>query len=362
MDVENDLAAVKREVDSLRQSVCSLEEQRSKLELELDALQRDVLRLSNVARDLGCLGVMPEPKSSDPNRGVILMYHRVAILDLDPAQLCIGHQVFRAQMEHLARTREPMTLDALTEAVRSGRIPRDAVVITLDDGYADALVASEILCDLHLPATFFVNSNAGEETFHDLLARILLGPHSLPSTLEISVMGAQLQLSCVCAEERRAAFDLISKLGWSLSADGRRRLVEALRLWSTLDLTPRPDYRVLTPVELQYIANQPGHSVGAHTENHLFLPAQSRLVKIREIAANRRFLQDVTRKEVSSFSYPYGAFDEETVRFCRGLGFRSGVTVVGKPTRPWNDTLLLPRNEVKSQTIEEFERFVGALF
>jgi peptidoglycan/xylan/chitin deacetylase (PgdA/CDA1 family) len=84
-------------------------------------------------------------------------------------------------------------------------------------------------------------------------------------------------------------------------------------------------------------------------------------VKIREIAVNRRYLQDVLGREVSSFAYPYGGFDAETVRICRGMGFRAAVTVVPLPVRLWTDPLLLPRNEVKVQTALEFAALIDAI-
>ncbi len=123
-------------------------------------------------------------------------------------------------------------------------------------------------------------------------------------------------------------------------------------------MAPRQTHRVLMPAELRELANRFGHSIGAHTAHHLYLPAQPRSVKIREIAVNRRYLQDVLGREVSSFAYPYGGFDAETVRICRGMGFRAAVTVVQGPVRPWSDPLLLPRNEVKAQTALEFEALI----
>jgi len=358
----NALATKHKDVEALRQSVRSLEAQQSKLDTALDSLDGEVSRLSGVASDLGYPGVLPEPKTTRPNRGAILLYHRVALLDPDPARLCIGPQVFRAQMEHVARTCEPMTLDALTEAAGKSQIPYRAVAITLDDGYADALVASDILCTLHLPATFFVNSSAGAETFHDCLARIFLELDEIPSELDVSMMGARLRLPCAGNQARRATFEALSEIGWPLSSEARREVIAALRRWTSIDLAPRRSHRLLMPAELRELANRPGHSIGAHTDNHLFLPAQPRSVKIREIAANRRFLQDVVGQEVSSFAYPYGAFDAETVQICRSMGFRSGVTVIGQPVRPWNGSLVLPRTEVKVQRAAEFDMFMSALF
>jgi peptidoglycan/xylan/chitin deacetylase (PgdA/CDA1 family)/SAM-dependent methyltransferase len=345
-------------VDLLDQSVKALETKHSQRESELDALEREISRLTILARDLGFSGKLPERTTARPNRGMILMYHRVGLVAPDPAGLCLAPEVFRAQMEHLARTCDPLPLEALADAASTGHIPRHAVAITLDDGYLDAFTASDILSALQIPVTFFVNSNAGGETFVDSLARIFLGAHPLPSELDLSRIGIARRFSCATPEARGSTLEALRELGFSLSSDGRRELVGILRRWSDVDMAPRSTHRLLMPAELRELANRPGHSIGAHTHHHLYLPAQPRSVKIWEIATNRRYLQDVLGRELSSFAYPYGAFDAETVRICRGMGFRAAVTVISDPVRPWTDPLLLPRYEVKMQTALEFEALV----
>ena len=295
------------------------------------------------------------------NRGAILMYHRVAHLALDPAGLCVGPEVFQAQMEHLARTCEPISLDVMTATASSGRIPRRAVAITLDDGYLDAVVASDILCSLHVPATFFVNSSAGGETLIDSIARIFLEDLPLPAALDLEVAGTPVHAACATAEDRRTTFDTLRDLGYCLSATARRDLLWALYDWCGLDPAPRPSHRVLTPWEVRELASRPGHTIGAHTHQHLWLPAQPLSIKVQEMAVNRRYLEDVLGQDVSSFAYPYGAYDEETVRLCRSLGFRTAVTVEPRPVRPWDDSLLLPRQEIKNIDHAEFAMTVDAL-
>jgi peptidoglycan/xylan/chitin deacetylase (PgdA/CDA1 family) len=355
----NDQCLKQSSVDLLHRSLEALQAEHSKLESEFDGLDREISNLGVLARDLGFSGALPDRMTTRRNRGAILLYHRVGRVDIGGQTLT--PEVFRAQMEHLARTCEPVSLEVLVNASSSGHIPRRAVAITLDDGYLDAYTASDILSALQLPVTFFLNSNAGGETFHDSLARIFLGAHPLPTELDLSAMGIPRRFSCVTPEERGATSDELQKIGFRLSSDARRELVAMLRRWSGVDMSPRETHRVLMPAELRELASRSGHSIGAHTDHHLYLPAQPRSVKIREIATNRRYLQDVLGREVSSFAYPYGGFDAETVRICRGMGFRAASTVVRGPVWPWSDPLLLPRNEVKAQTALEFEALVDAL-
>jgi peptidoglycan/xylan/chitin deacetylase (PgdA/CDA1 family) len=95
--------------------------------------------------------------------------------------------------------------------------------------------------------------------------------------------------------------------------------------------------------------------IGAHTANHLFLPAQSAVAKVHEMASNRDYLQTLLRRSVTSFAYPYGAYDAESIAACRALGFHTAVTVVSQSVWPSHDPLALPRVEVTQTSQTEFE-------
>ena len=90
------------------------------------------------------------------------MYHRVDAVDaepdLDPALLSATPDGFARQMEHLARTRRPVSLAELL-AVRRGQaaVPPRAVMVTFDDAYVDFDThAWPVLRDLGIPVALFV--------------------------------------------------------------------------------------------------------------------------------------------------------------------------------------------------------------
>jgi peptidoglycan/xylan/chitin deacetylase (PgdA/CDA1 family) len=357
-----DLESTREAVRRARDQVAALDAERLALETELNQLDLEIERLSGSVADRRACATHVETRRERPNRGAILLYHRIATLDPDPFGLCVAPEHFRAHMELLARSFNPMPLDDLVECTRSGDIPARAVSVTFDDGYLDAFVASDIMTGLQIPATFYLNSSARQEAWHDSVARIFLGSHDLPPQLEIALAGATISLSTAGPHGRHAALDAVREIGWTLLGDARADVIEALAQWGKVDLTPRPSHRLLMPQEVRELANRPGHSIGAHTANHPFLPAHQRKTKLQEIAVNRRFLEELVGEPVSSFAYPYGGFDSEAVELCRGMGFRSAVTVVGRAVRPWDDLLLLPRSEIKAQTVTDFEAFVARLF
>lgn len=88
----------------------------------------------------------------------ILMYHRVDTLPRFD-QLTVSPQAFTRQIEILAKSYRVIPLtQALTE-LANGKIKRNTVVITFDDGYLDNLTQALPIMEAHrLPASVFVTS------------------------------------------------------------------------------------------------------------------------------------------------------------------------------------------------------------
>src|SRR5262249_50361273 len=84
-------------------------------------------------------------------------------------------------------------LESLVRAVRRDAVPRRAVVVTLDDGYADNLRNAEPLLRRHdVPATCFLTAGLlGLRRFFwwDELARHLLLPGAVSGPLRLRVRG-----------------------------------------------------------------------------------------------------------------------------------------------------------------------------
>jgi peptidoglycan/xylan/chitin deacetylase (PgdA/CDA1 family) len=88
---------------------------------------------------------------------IVLTYHRVLpapdpMLTAEP-----DAGLFEAQMTFLARYMVVLPLVEALRRLEAGTLPRRAIAITFDDGYANnAQVALPILRRLGLPATFFI--------------------------------------------------------------------------------------------------------------------------------------------------------------------------------------------------------------
>lgn len=105
------------------------------------------------------------PPAAASTAGVpVLMYH--AVNDGKPHSriglaLTVSSKAFDEQLRYLERRRIPtLTAGELVDALGHGRHPR-GVVLTFDDGYADAAaVIVPLLIRHHARATFFINSGS----------------------------------------------------------------------------------------------------------------------------------------------------------------------------------------------------------
>jgi peptidoglycan-N-acetylglucosamine deacetylase len=95
--------------------------------------------------------------------------------------------------------------------------------------------------------------------------------------------------------------------------------------------------------------------IGAHTLTHPRLPMVDEDTARREIEGSRGYLEDATGSAVTSFCYPYGAFDETTVGLVRAAGFRYARTVQRFSAAPGADLFRAPT------TVHAYSHRVDAL-
>ena len=289
---------------------------------------------------------------------VILAYHRVAELRPDSHALCTPPGEFREHISWLRQNLTPIGLEDLVQAAASGRIPEGAVAVTLDDGYLDALtVASPILGELGVPATFFVNTDRLDEEHErwwDLLERVLLSEATLPPELTLRIGGQDLCLPTMTSAQRADALASLNQTAWPLDASARHDLAGEVLAWSRADRSPRMTHRVLTGDEIRALADRPGHTIGAHTTHHLALTTHPVATRQREVFDSKGALERLLQRPVHLFAYPYGEADAETLTVVNGAGFRAAVTVQAGLVSAGANRLLLPRNEI---TVRDHGRF-----
>lgn len=292
-----------------------------------------LLRTAMIAADL----------ISGPRLSVVI-FHRV-LPQPDPLFPGEMHATqFEALCGQLARCFHVLTLrDAMT-AMDQGRLPRRALVITFDDGYADnATIALPILRRHGLPATFFVATGFldGGRMWNDTVIE------AFRRTTRPSVVLPDLglgELPLQTPADRRAAIDRVLPVVKYMNLADRERALASLQ--AVLGHPALPDDLMMTSDQVRQL-HQAGMEIGGHTVRHPILRAISDDEASREIQEGRDHLQALLGAPVESFAYPNGGpdrdFDLRHVSLVRSLGFRQAVSTAAGVVRKGADAHQLPR-------------------
>ncbi len=292
--------------------------------------------------------------------GVILLYHRVGATGPDPHGISLPADVLDQQLQWLAEHCAPLPVQELVARAASGTLPRRAVAVTFDDGYVDVLhSAAPLLQHYDIPATCFATTECLDEAtvfWWDWLAALLLGEEAPPPVMTIELPdGEHLFATRTRGERYHAHWRLFHSLV-PLEADRRSRVINALRAWApTLEV--HPNARRMTAPEMRTLLTQ-GVAIEAHTVRHLALPCHGPEVQMHEILQSRNTLERVLGRPVTALAYPFGAFDEVSVESCRRAGVTFAVTCEPRAVTCTDDSLRVPRVEIRQQ---ELSRFVAHL-
>lgn len=93
--------------------------------------------------------------------------------------------------------------------------------------------------------------------------------------------------------------------------------------------------------QLKEIANDGLVEIGAHTVNHLWLKGLASKVVNDEVFQSKEILEKIINKPVTSFAYPFGAFDLQAIKVVEAAGFTTSTsTIPGIDQTPTNKFFL----------------------
>jgi peptidoglycan/xylan/chitin deacetylase (PgdA/CDA1 family) len=236
-----------------------------------------------------------------------------------------------------------LSLQQLLNALNAKQLPKRAVVLTFDDGYADNLWnAKPLLEKYELPATVFVTSgslDSPSEFWWDDLERILLQPRKLPKHLQLRIQGQSYEWPIISSDDRQLAYMAIHQILQPLRPSERDPVINELFAWAAVDPKGRPGYRPLTTDELIQLAQSKFIDIGAHAVTHPLLSLLSPEDQSAEIVSSRKKLEGILGRRVDTFSYPYGDLSAETAGIVAAAEFVTALTTdahaVGKGANPF---------------------------
>lgn len=276
-----------------------------------------------------------------------LLYHRIARVSVDPWGLAVSPEHFADQMSVLRRRAHPIRFRDLVRGQSSASLPRNAVAVTFDDGYADNLYeALPILARYEVPATVFLATGyLGRAYWWDEVHHLILGEHPLPREFVLEGRRADGTLSVF----RRALDATIysprdprGDHGWRAddgARDGRQALFLDLWAWCA-DLTPDSRHaaiatldacvgpvpratapRAMTASEVRAITASGLVEVGAHTVTHPMLSRLNAASQRAEVVDSRDAIAAILGAPPVSFSYPHGRWSADVLSIVRECGF-----------------------------------------
>jgi peptidoglycan/xylan/chitin deacetylase (PgdA/CDA1 family) len=274
---------------------------------------------------------------------LVLIYHRVlaAADPLAPREMTAD--VFRWQMGLLRRYANVLPMREALERLTNGTLPRRAVCVTFDDGYADnERIALPILVEFDVPALVFVSTGfidggrMWNDTLIESVRRLRSGSHDLAplGAGRIEVDGAASRISLA-----RALIGQIKHL------DPAERLarVRWLEQYCGAEL---PGDLMMTSGQLRSL-RAAGVEFGAHTVSHPILVKLPATAAAQELTASRACLESIVGEPVRYFAYPNGRpgddYDATHVEMARNCGFEAAFSTRRGACSAASDRWQLPR-------------------
>ncbi len=314
----------------------------------------------------------------------ILLYHRVADLDIDPQLLSVSLENFEQQMTILKENFRVIPLRELRTRYENRLLEPADIVITFDDGYADNILnAKPILDRFNLPATIFVTTDYlanPREFWWDELERILLLPGDLPEKLSLETDKKTFHWNLE-HDQSLSLRDFTQHHSWDVSQiefptirhkiyaelcevlrplheNQRKTALSFLRSWAGKSEETRATHRPILSQEISSIHSDEGITIAAHATTHSVLSQLSNDEQFTEIKKSKSYLEGLLQRPVDCFAYPYGTksdYDVETVQLVKKAGFNIACSNFEPDSSSTFDPYQLPRFIVRNWNTAEFK-------
>lgn len=305
---------------------------------------------------VGLNGMLRLRKSGGLN---ILMFHgftdRIHEGMQNASGLHLHADAFAKICGRLARNHTVLHLHEAADLIRAGSpLPRRAIVLTFDDGYASIhRIALPILRRYHLPATVFIATDFVHNGAWLWPDRVEYALHrSKAGALEITIGTRRLQLPLNSMAERTAAlFALCAALKCIPQEQlyqETTRVEEALGCSLADDPVPPDIYRPLSWPQARQLADSGLVTLGAHTHHHRILGRCTLETARWEIETSRRLIEENTGVRPDCFAYPNGKpgdHNAATRQLLADLDYRCALTTEEgvNPTGSATDLLAMRR-------------------
>lgn len=277
----------------------------------------------------------------------VICYHGVVERKQDP-RLERNFQLlsdFQSQANLLRRFRV-LSLDELIDELRTPTKRRKpAAVITFDDGYANNLMAAEVLDRANLPWSVFITTGAvgHEKTIWTIELSLLL---LRGEATRLEVLNRIWQLNT--RNEREKAFQAIRYPLKAMSAESRTQTMNCIRRQFPAGETTRllsefPSMQMLAWEEVKQLARA-GIGVGSHGVTHeIHHEEQPKSVRLFELRESKVELERQLGRSCDAFAFPNGDFSSSSAEEVVKAGYKLAFTTLRGTFHPRIHQHMVPR-------------------
>lgn len=300
-------------------------------------------------------------------RVLILAYHRIVPLvasedfPFDLELISATPEEFDWQVAFLVRHFNVVPLSQVAESLPNlALLPRDPVVLTFDDGFADNYeFALPVLRRHGVSATIFLSTDfigATAPIWYELVAFLLLraavgtlpapiGDELLPTTADVSSRRADLlhvlSVLKLCSEDERVAY--LARMRMAAGPELLMQAENGMSLAMTWDQAR----------EMSLL----GVDFGSHTVTHPILTRVSEVQLERELRESKLRIEAELGRPIETIAYPVGgatAFDARVCRAVADAGYAAAVSYLPGENRLEDlEPLALRRIAIERYTTRE---------
>ena len=287
-------------------------------------------------------------------KGAILVYHRVVKDEEIEEDLELGLTVSCSNFEkHIKEIKSKYKICSMDEFVTNLKKKTNEfmVAITFDDGYKDNLYqALPILTKYEVPASIYVTTrflNQEVDIWWYELGEVI------QNRTEINFQYKEKKFNFLLDNKKRKflAYQDLMKLFKSLKIDEQNELIETIT-----NTKKRKNYShiCLNSEEILMLEKNPLITIGSHGHNHQNLKILSDDEVKYEITKSSEVLENLIKRKVKHFAYPFGGKDQVSTReynIIEDMNFDSAVIGSVHPIKNCN-FFSLPRIYVGKNTCE----------
>jgi peptidoglycan/xylan/chitin deacetylase (PgdA/CDA1 family) len=247
-------------------------------------------------------------------------------------------------------------MDVLVDCILNQTpFPKNAVVLTFDDGYADNYRAAELLHSYGLTGIFYITAGCIETQEHFWGAEIrYLLEQTQRQKICLSTHGYAEEVSLGTQKDRADSVRKLTRLLKTVDVRSREEIRQKLRRQLD-DALPCPNDLMLTWQQLKEMVAM-GMEIGGHTMTHCNLPNAQEHEAWFEITQCKALLERQLEVQVRHFAYPNGGsvqhYNNQVKALMERAGFRSACTSKSGFVGPKCDRLELPRVRASENVAE----------